>query len=114
MQIYRYLVTSKAKDPQGQRPTHYLKAFENKGDQTGEFVASLWAKEGKDRDGNGTYKFLSGEMKAQYTDHTDSSKSREGFVIVKEADLNRLLRLEREVSGEDAPESPEIDNTDAF
>lgn len=93
MKIYKYILTSKARDVTGQKPTHYLKAFENKGDQIGEFVASLWTKEGKDRDGNGTYKFLSGEMKAQWTDHTDTSKSRKGFVIVEEAELNKLIRL---------------------
>lgn len=114
MKIYKYLITSKAKNPQGNKPTHYLKASENKNDQTAEFVASLWAKEGKDRDGNGTYKFLSGEMKAQYTDHTDPSKSRQGFVIVEEAELNRLLKLEREVNGEEALESPETAPDEPF
>lgn len=102
MKIYRHVLTSKAKDPQGNKPTHYLKAFENKGDQTGEFVASLWSKVGKSQDGE-AYKFLSGEMKSQYTDHTDHSKDRKGYVIVEEAELNRLLKLESEVNGTDAP-----------
>lgn len=93
MKIYRYILTSKAKDIQGNKPTHYLKAFEKQSDQTGEFVASLWTKESKNREGNGTYKFLSGEMKAQWTDHIDPSKSRKGFVIVEESELNKLLKL---------------------
>jgi hypothetical protein len=85
MKIYRTIATLKAKEVVGNRPTHFLVAKENQGDQKGEFVASLWAKES-----NGS-KFLSGEMKAQYTDHTDSSKSRKGFVIVEEAELNKLV-----------------------
>lgn len=85
MKIYKSISTVKAKEVVGNRPTHYLVAKENMGDQKGEFVASLWAKES-----NGS-KFLSGEMKAQYTDHTDASKSRKGFVIVEEAELNKLL-----------------------
>ena len=85
MKTYRTIATVRAKEIVGNRPTHYLVAKENQGDQKGEFVASLWAKES-----NGS-KFLSGEMKAQYTDHTDPSKSRKGFVIVEEAELNKLL-----------------------
>jgi len=85
MKIYKTIATLKAKEVVGNRPTHYLVAKENQGDQKGEFVASLWAKEV-----NGS-KFLSGEMKAQYTDHTNPEKSRKGFVIVEEAELNKLL-----------------------
>lgn len=91
MKIYRIISTTKAKDAQGNKPTHYLKAKENQGDQSSEFVASLWAKEFKNQDGT-ISKFLSGEMKAQWTDHTDPSKSRKGYVIVEEAELNKLLK----------------------
>lgn len=106
MKIYRTIATVKAKEVVGNRPTHYLVAKENQTDQKGEFVASLWAKEV-----NGS-KFLSGEMKAQFTDHTDPSKSRKGYVIVEEVELDRLLRLERDINGTDTPETPQeaLDN----
>lgn len=91
MKIYKYISTVKAKDPQGNKPTHYIKAKVNTGDpdSEGEFVASLWTRE-YTRDGI-TSKFLSGEMKSQWTDHNDPTKSRKGFVIVEEAELNKLL-----------------------
>lgn len=108
MKTYRYIATTKAKDPQGNKPTHYLKAKEHQGDKESEFVASLWSKEFKSPDGE-VSRFLSGEMKAQYTDHTDSSKNREGFVIVKERDLNELLKLVGEQDGEVADEPHEGD-----
>lgn len=98
MKIYRNISTVKAKDAQGKKPTHYLKASVDQNDKAPEFVASLWAKEWKTDEGT-TVKFLSGQMKEQWTDHTDPTKSRKGFVIVEEADLNRLLKLEREVNG---------------
>lgn len=106
MKIYKFISTIKAKDPQGNRPTHYLSAKENQGDKEGELVASLWAKEYM-KDGV-PVKFLSGEMKSQWTDHTDPSKSREGFVIVKERDLNELLKLlgEQDVEVEDSEPHP--------
>jgi len=75
-------------------PTHYIKAKENQGDQEGEFVASLWARTWE-KDGV-KKNWLSGEMKSTYTDHTDTSKSREGYVIVKEKDLNELLKLTKQ------------------
>jgi len=98
---YKYIATLKAKDPQGNKPTHYLVAKENQGDPKGEFVASLWSKEV-----NGS-KFLSGEMKAQYTDHTDSSKTREGYVIVKEMDLIKLQRLAEKAEVDTEPNEAE-------
>lgn len=106
MKILRYISTVKAKDVTGNKPTHYLKARENQGDKDGELVASLWAKEYM-KDGV-PVKFLSGEMKSQWTDHTDPSKSREGFVIVKERDLNELLKLlgEQDVEVEDSEPHP--------
>ncbi len=108
MKIYKYISTVKAKDPQGKKPTHYIKAKVNMGDpdNEGEFVASLWAKE-YTRDGV-TNKFLSGEMKSQYTDHTDPSKSRKGFVIVEEAELNKLLNAYKDLeSGEVNVKTPD-------
>ena len=59
MKIYKYISTTKAKDPSGNKPTHYLKAKVNAGDQTSEFIASLWAKEFTNQDGT-VSKFLSG------------------------------------------------------
>lgn len=112
MKIYRYVSTTKAKDASGNKPTHYLKAKENQGDKDGEYVASLWTKE-FEKDGE-KIKFLSGEMKAQYTDHTDTSKSRKGFVVVEEAELNRLLKLEAEINGIDAPTKPQNDPGEPF
>lgn len=106
MKIYKYIATTKAKDAQGNKPTHYLKAKLNQGDKESEFVASLWSKEFKNQDGT-VSKFLSGEMKAQYTDHTDPKKSRKGYVIVEEVELNRLLILEQEVNGTDTPVEPQ-------
>jgi hypothetical protein len=103
IKIYRYIATVKAKDPQGNKPTHYLKAKENQGDKEGEFVASLWTKEFKNQNGE-VSRFLSGEMKSQWTDHTDSSKNREGFVIIKERDLNELLKLVKTEKVEEVPE----------
>jgi hypothetical protein len=98
MKIYKYIATVRAKEPKDRMPTHYLSAKENQGDKDGELVASLWAKSGEK---NGVkYNFLSGEMKSQWTDHTDPSKSRKGFVIVEEKELNRLLKLEKEVNGD--------------
>lgn len=99
MKIYRNISTIKAKDPKGKMPTHYLSAKENQGDQNGELVASLWARSGEK---NGVkYNFLSGEMKRQWTDHTDPSKSRDGYVIIKEKDLNELLKLVGQDNGEE-------------
>lgn len=98
IKIYRSITTVKAKDPQGKQPTHYLKAKVNPGDPESEFVASLWARE-VERDGV-VSKFLSGEMKAQYTDHTDPTKSRKGFVIVEEAELNKLLNAYKTFVGD--------------
>lgn len=98
IKIYRSISTVKAKDPQGNKPTHYLKAKENSGDPESEFVASLWAKE-YTKDGV-TSKFLSGEMKAQYTDHSDPTKSRKGFVIVEEVELNKLLNAYKTFMGD--------------
>jgi len=112
MKIYKYIATTKAKDPQGQRPTHYLKAKENSGDKEGEFVASLWAKEFNNTDGT-VSKFLAGEMKSQWTDHNDSSKNREGYVIVKESDLNELMKLLGE-QDTDTPTTPKTDQDNEF
>jgi len=107
MKIYKYIATVKAKPGTEKSPTHYLKAKENATDKDGEFVASMWAKEWKSPQGE-IVKFLSGEMKAQWTDHTDPSKSRKGFVIIEESELNRLLKLEKEVNGvEDTSVEPE-------
>jgi len=90
MKIYKFISTVKAKDPQGNKPTHYLSAKENQGDQNGELVASLWS---KSMEKDGVKKaWLSGEMKAQYTDHTDTSKTRKGYVIVEEEELRQLLK----------------------
>lgn len=90
MKIYRYISTVKAKDQEGKKPTHYLKATVEKTDKEGELVASFWSKEWKSPEGE-VKKFLSGEMKSQWTDHTDPKKSRKGYVIVEEAELNKLL-----------------------
>lgn len=101
MKIYKYIATTKAKDITGNKPSHFLKAKANQGDQESVFVASLWTKEFKNEDG--VSKFLSGEMKSEYVDHTDPKKSRKGYVIVEEAELNKLLRqLENK---EDEPKS---------
>jgi len=114
MKIYKYIATIKAKDPQGNKPTHYLKAKENQGDKEGELVASLWAKEWKNLEGQ-VVKFLSGEMKSQWTDHTDPSKNRTGYVIIEEKELNRLLKLERDVNGyEESPVEPQEGLDEAF
>jgi len=87
MKIYKFISTVKAKDPQGNKPTHYLSAKENQGDQNGELVASLWS---KSMEKDGVKKaWLSGEMKAQYT---DTSKTRKGYVIVEEEELRQLLK----------------------
>lgn len=101
MKIYKYISTVKAKEPKGKSPTHYLAAKENMNDPKGEIVASLWSKEFT-KDGQ-TSRFLSGEMKSQWTDHTDPSKSREGYVIIRERDLNELMKLagEQDVDVED-------------
>ena len=107
MKIYRYISTLKAKEPKEKMPTHYLVAKENQGDEKSEFVASLWSKQ-YEKDGV-KKNFLSGEMKSTYTDHTDSSKSREGYVIVKEKDLNELLKLAGEQ--DKAPEDDVIDES---
>jgi len=107
MKIYRYISTIKAKDAEGKKPTHYLVAKEEQTTEKGEFVASLWAKTYKNKDGV-EVKFLSGEMKAQWTDHTDPSKSRKGYVIVEEAELNKLLREVGDTS-EEADIPPEDD-----
>lgn len=104
MKILRYIATTKAKDPQGNKPTHYLKARENQGDKESEFVASLWAKEFKNQDGT-VSKFLSGEMKSSWTDHSDPSKNREGYVIIKESDLNELMKLRGEQGVDTPPEA---------
>jgi hypothetical protein len=106
MKIYKYIATVKAKEGKEKMPTHYLKAKENATDKEGEFVASLWAKEWKSPEGQ-IVKFLSGEMKSQWTDHTDPSKSREGYVIVKERDLNELIKLAGEQDAEVPPDEPQ-------
>lgn len=103
MKIYKYISTIKAKDPKDKQPTHYLVAKEEQTTEKGEFVASLWAKEYTNKEGE-VVRFLSGEMKASWTDHTDPSKSREGFVIIKERDLNELLKLTGEQDVEVAPQ----------
>jgi len=87
LKIYKNISTIKAKDPQGSKPTHYLKATTSKEDRDGVLVASLWAKSGE-KDGV-KYNFLSGEMSTQYQD-------RPGFVIVNEQDLNSLITALRE------------------
>ncbi len=108
MKIYRIISTVKAKDAGDKKPTHYLKAGIDKDDKKPEYVASLWAKEWKSPEGV-VVKFLSGQMKDQWTDHTDPSKSRKGYVIVEEAELNKLLKdvgepaEEAEVVDEDIP-----------
>lgn len=90
MKIYRFISTVRAKDPQGNKPTHYLSARENQGDQNGELVASLWSKT-IEKDGV-KKSWLSGEMKGEYKDHTEPTKSRKGYVIVEEAELNELIK----------------------
>jgi hypothetical protein len=112
MKIYRFISTIKAKETTGKQPTHYLVAKPEQTTEKGEFVASLWAKSYKNKDGE-EVRFLSGEMKAQWTDHNDQSKSREGFVIVNERELNKLLAQtgveaeevlpEEEITPEDIP-----------
>lgn len=90
MKIYKFISTVKAKDPKDKQPTHYLSAKQNQGDQNGELVASLWS---NSMEKDGVKKaWLSGEMKSQYTDHTDSSKTRKGYVIVEEEELKQLLK----------------------
>lgn len=90
MIIYKYISTIKAKDPKDKQPTHYLVAKSEQTEKEGVFVASLWSKEYKNKEGS-VVKFLSGEMKSEWTDHTDTSKNRKGYVIVEEAELNKLL-----------------------
>ena len=106
MKIYKYIATVKARDPKGKMPTHYLSAKENQGDKEGVLVASLWSKEYV-KDG-ATVRFLAGEMKSQYTDHTDPSKSRDGYVVIKESDLNELMKLlgEQDVAIEESEPHP--------
>ena len=102
MKIYRFVSTIKAKDPKDKQPTHYLVAKQDQTTEKGEFVASLWAKEYKNKDGE-SVKFLSGQMKETWTDHTDKSKSRKGYVIVEEDELNKLLGGAKLPSNEQPP-----------
>ena len=51
MKIYRLISTIKAKDPKEKQPTHYLVAKQDQTTEKGEVVASLWAKEYKNSDG---------------------------------------------------------------
>ena len=108
MKIYRYISTIKAKESKDKQPSHYLVAKEQQTTEKGEFVAALWAKSYKNKSGE-EVRFLSGEMKAQWTDHTDPSKNRKGFVIVEENELNKLLREvgepaeEADIPPEDVP-----------
>lgn len=87
IKIYKTISTVKAKEPKENQPTHYLVAKENKDSQDKEFVASLWAKSGET---NGVkYNFLSGEMSKKF----EGEKPREGFVIVKVSELERVIKL---------------------
>lgn len=87
IKIYKTISTVKAKEPKDNQPTHYLVAKENKESEQKEFVASLWAKSGE-KDGV-KYNFLSGEMSKKF----DGEKPREGFVIVKVSELEKVLKL---------------------
>ena len=109
LKIYKFISTVKAKDPKDKQATHYLSAKENQGDQNGELVASLWS---KSMEKDGVKKaWLSGEMKAQYTDHTDSSKTRKGYVIVEEEELKQLLK---KIPSETLEEDTMIQDNDPF
>lgn len=92
---YKFISTIKAKNPVGNKPTHYLKATINKDDKEGELVASLWAKSGE-KDGV-KYNFLSGVMKDKFVDQDGNIPPREGYVIVSESELNGLLTALREM-----------------
>lgn len=50
----------------------------------GETIGKCWTKDGK------YGKYLSGSLNDVYIDHSDSSKSREAFCVVKESDLDYL------------------------
>jgi len=100
MKIYKFIETVKAKAVSGNLPTHYLKAKENQTDKDGELVASLWAKTWENPETKVKSNWLSGQMKNEYKDHTDPSKSREGFVVVKEKELKELIAENKSLKGE--------------
>lgn len=113
LKIYKSISTIKAKDAQGNKPTHYLKAQINKDDKDGVLVASLWAKSGE-KDGV-KYNFLSGVMKDKFIDQDGKTPPRDGYVIVSETDLNGLITALREYKaklGEPADDYPINDSTE--
>lgn len=74
-------------------------------------VGACWTKDTAKGD-----KFLSCSLNNIYVDHTDKTMSRDGFVIVLEKDLNKLLNEIKLLKGEALEEDiPEEDRSlDAF
>ncbi len=65
-------------------------------------VGAMWTKE------NQYGKFLSGKLQDAWVDHTNNSKTRKGFVIVAEDELNALIKELKSLKGE-VENVPELD-----
>lgn len=59
-------------------------------------VAVGWVKKNEKGD-----QYLTCQMTKTWVDHTDRTKSRDGFVIVSERELSELMKLAGQIEGED-------------
>lgn len=70
-------------------------------------ASAIWLKDAKDGS-----KFFSGMMQKVWRDHTDETKTRDGFVIVSENELNKLEKEVAYLKGETLPIEPALDTSE--